>query len=363
MQQRITVILIALFVFILSFNVHSDELKGYQAMELKYKSQCKKDGTLSSIKKYNQALEKAKINALRTWAARQSVAKSSLFAQKEDEIIQNIDEYFLNVSPRSSCEGKTFKISVKGLVDKKKIALLANANQIVAGRKGSRMVAIFMARKAENVFVTEDKVTKVNQVSSFSEGADSSTISSTSASSEGYSTTKKIKQSGGSTKITSDKINWSVYRSNGVSSAVREILSSYGFRVIKPAQITKKDYRFNPDAFIEDFSSSNGLSVDTEADATDALQALRVPLFVIGTLDVGQKQIDSSNGLYRINATVTAEVQYLDDGWWESVASVRPTLYAANGTTEVEAETNALIKAAEAAANEIVQQLNAAGIN
>jgi len=220
-----------------------------------------------------------------------------------------------------------------------------------------------MARKASEVKSYQDKVTKVESNSAFSEGAETASMSGSSASTEGYTTQKNVRQTGGSTVTKSDKVNWTVYRANGVSSAVRETLSSYGFRVTKPAQIIKRTHLFDPEAFREDFATSNGLSDDTEADATEGLSEAGVPLFVIGTLDVGQKGKDPVTGLVRVNATVTAEVQYLDDGWWETVASVRPTQYAGLGPNESAAETNALIKAAEAASNEIVQQLNAAGIN
>jgi hypothetical protein len=59
---------------------------------------------------------------------------------------------------------------------------------------------------------------------------------------------------------------------------------------------------------------------------------------------------------------VTAQV-FKDDGmFYETVASVEPTVVSALGENQTVAETNALIKAARNASTEIVQQLNAAGI-
>ena len=79
--------------------------------------------------------------------------------------------------------------------------------------------------------------------------------------------------------------------------------------------------------------------------------------------DVYKRQdTDPGSGLKRVYATVMAQV-YQDDGlFFETVASVKPTQFAGLGPNETVAETNALIKAAESASNEIVQQLNAAGI-
>ena len=358
-KNKLTAML-TVFALALSSFSYGDTISGAHSKELKYKC---RDGRPKKTSEYEEVLNQAKVNALRTWAANQSVATSSLFAKNEDKIFASVDEYFLNASVDHRCKNKSFKLKVKGLVDKNKIAMLCKSDQKAVSRKRSRIVAIFMVRKASEVKSYQDKVTKVESNSAFSEGAETASMSGSSASTEGYTTQKNVRQTGGSTVTKSDKVNWTVYRANGVSSAVRETLSSYGFRVTKPAQIIKRTHLFDPEAFREDFATSNGLSDDTEADATEGLSEAGVPLFVIGTLDVGQKGKDPVTGLVRVNATVTAEVQYLDDGWWETVASVRPTQYAGLGPNESAAETNALIKAAEAASNEIVQQLNAAGIN
>ncbi len=359
-HKNILTAILTIFALALSSFSSADSISGAHSKELKYKC---KDDRPRKTSEYDEVLNQAKVNALRTWAAKQSVATSSLFAKNEEKILASVDEYFLNASVDYRCKNKSFRLKVKGLVDKNKIAMLGKSNQSGMSQKRSRIVAIFMARKASEVKSYQDKVTSVESNSAFSEGAETVSMSGSSASSEGYNSQKNVRQTGGSTVTKSDKVNWTVYRANGVSSAVRETLSSYGFRVTKPAQIIKRNPLFDPDAFREDFTTSNGSSDDTEADATEALEDVGVPLFVIGTLDVGQKGKDPASGLVRVNATVTAEVQYLDDGWWETVASVRPTQYAGLGPNESVAETNALIKAAEAASNEIVQQLNAAGIN
>ena len=54
---------------------------------------------------------------------------------------------------------------------------------------------------------------------------------------------------------------------------------------------------------------------------------------------------------------------YQDDGlFYETVASVAPTQRKAAGQSESAAETDALVLAAKAASTEIVNQLNAQGI-
>ncbi len=301
---------------------------------------------------------------------------SNIFSQNEGEILQNLDQYLLNTEIMNSCEKKSFRLLVVGTVDVNRIGLLGKSQSMNASGDRSRIMAVFMARKASEVKSFDDKVTKIDSKSKFNEGSETATFSGTSASTEGYSSQKNISQTGGSTVTKSDRIKWTVYRPGGLSSAIQQTFSSYKFKVVKPSQLPRRIAKINnkrgtnvdPNAFsIEDFkrefSEADGLSPETEDRALEALELVKVPLFVIGTMDVGKKNIDPKSGKVMVNVTVTAAVQYDDDGWWETVASVEPQQFAGLGIDEMSAETDALIKAAKAASNEIVQQLNAAGIN
>ncbi len=360
--------------FAFSSYVHSGEYaEGVYSTELKYK--CKNDRPKKQ-KIYDAALKSAKTLALRNWASKQSIAMSNIFSQNEGEILQNLDQYLLNTEIMNSCEKKSFRLLVVGTVDVNRIGLLGKSQSMNASGDRSRIMAVFMARKASEVKSFDDKVTKIDSKSKFNEGSETATFSGTSASTEGYSSQKNISQTGGSTVTKSDRIKWTVYRPGGLSSAIQQTFSSYKFKVVKPAQLPRRIAKINnkrgtnvdPNAFnIEDFkrefSAADGLSPETEDRALEALELVKVPLFVIGTMDVGKKNIDPKSGKVMVNVTVTAAVQYDDDGWWETVASVEPQQFSGLGIDEMSAETDALIKAAKAASNEIVQQLNAAGIN
>jgi hypothetical protein len=362
--------------FAFSSFVHSGEYaEGVYSTELKYK--CKNDRPKKQ-KTYDAALKSAKTLALRNWASKQSIAMSNLFSQNEGEILQNLDQYLLNTEIMNSCEKKSFRLLVVGTVDVNRIGLLGKSQSMNASGKRSRIMAVFMARKASEVKSFDDKVTKIDSKSKFNEGSETATFSGTSASTEGYSSQKNISQTGGSTVTKSDRIKWTVYRPGGLSSAIQQTFASYKFKVAKPSQLPRKIKRINksneegkyldPKAFsIEDFkrefSAADGLSPETEGRAQEALEYVEVPLFAIGTMDVGKKNIDPKSGKVMVNVTVSAAVQYNDDGWWETVASVEPQQFSGLGIDEMSAETDALIKAAKAASNEIVQQLNAAGIN
>ena len=104
------------------------------------------------------------------------------------------------------------------------------------------------------------------------------------------------------------------------------------------------------------------ISPETKNAAFNAI-AGKIPLLVIATIDVLGSQIDNTkSGAITVTVSVKAQV-YQDDGlFYETVASVAPTQRSAGGRSESAAETDALIKAAKLASTEIVNQLNAQGI-
>jgi hypothetical protein len=357
--RRLLVVLLAISSVSLTFLVSAKTtVTGVHAQELK--SKCK-NGRPKKTSEYNEVLIQAKVNALRSWAASKSVATSALFSKNQDEIIANIDEFLLNTAVDHKCKDKSFQLKVKGLVDENKIALLGKASQQNILGPRSRITAVFLARKAASVKSYQEKKTSIQSASDFAEGGDIVSVSGSSASSEGFSSTKNVTESGGSTVVKADKITWDVFRPRGLDVAVNQTFSSFGFKTIEVSQVASRFSGFDLDAFTQDYTFGDNLEPGTLNNAFDAI-AGKIPLLVISTVDVGQKDLDPVSGEFRVFATVTAQV-YKDDGFfYETVASVAPAQYYGTGPNETVAETNALILAAEAASTEIVQQLNAAGI-
>ena len=356
--KNIPIVLLACMPLIMPMLSDAETISGAQSKELKWKC---RDGRPRKTSEYNEVLVKAKSNALRSWAAGKSVAISTLFVANEEQILANIDDYFLNAEVDHRCKEKSFKLKVKGVVDANKISLLGKSTKMQISGPRSRITAVFLARKADSVKSYDTKKVTIEANTSFNEGSETTSMGSSSASSEGYSSTKNIKETGGSSISKADKINWNVFRPSGLDAAVNQTFSSFGFRTIDASQVASRFPGFDLEAFKQDFTFNDDLTASTKNNAFDAI-AGKIPILVIATVDVGQSGTDSGSGLQRVYATVMAQV-YQDDGlFFETVASVKPTQFSGLGPNETVAETNALIKAAESASNEIVQQLNAAGI-
>jgi hypothetical protein len=178
----------------------------------------------------------------------------------------------------------------------------------------------------------------------------------------GYSSTRTVDTTGGSTERKSDKIAWDVFQADGLDAAVNETFASFGFRVIDSSQVAGRFPGFDVNQFREEFGVGEDLTPETKNAAFNAI-AGKIPLLVIATVDVLASGEDKSgSGAIAVIVSVKAQV-YQDDGlFYETVASVAPTQKKGLGESESSAQTDALIKAAKAASTEIVNQLNSQGI-
>ena len=102
---------------------YAETVIGSQNKELR--SKCKNDRPRST-EEFNEVLSQAKINA--SGRGRQGNPwLLPLFAENEQTILANIDDYFLNAQVDYKCKKKSFKLKVKGLVDGNRIALLGKS--------------------------------------------------------------------------------------------------------------------------------------------------------------------------------------------------------------------------------------------
>ena len=330
---------------------------GRASVQKKRKS---KDGMPRKQEDYDTALLNAKVNAMRAWTAQKSTSFAELFQSSEQEILEDIDTYLLNPADKSKCDKKTFTVSVRAKVNVSAMEGLLARNKPQTSGPRSRMTAIFVARKQMSVKSYDAKVTKINESQEFSEAEQSADVSGSGMAASGYSSTRTVNTSGGSTERKSDKISWDVFQADGLDSAVNETFSSFGFRVIDSSQVAGRFPAFDVNAFREEFGVGDDLTPETKNAAFNAI-AGKIPLLVIATVDVMGADTHPS-GNPRVAVSVKAQV-YRDDGlFYETVASVAPTTAYEHDRSASVAETKALISAAKLASTEIVNQLNAQGI-
>lgn len=326
---------------------------------IQMKRTCKNDNPRDP-KDYERALRDAKVNALQAWAATKSAAVANLFADANNVLSAQLDEYLLNPYIKTQCSEKTFQVSVRAELNSSALNRVMSQSNAASGPR-SRMTAVFIARKQTSIKTFDDKVTRINETQEFSEAEQSADVAGSGISASGFSSNRNVETSGGSTERKADKVEWDVFQADGLDAAVNEIFTSFGFRLIDASQVASRFTGFDTEAFKRDFGVGDDLSVATKQAAFEAISG-KIPLFAICTLDVMSSDTDPVSGLVRVFVSVKGQV-FQDDGmFYETVASVAPTQIAGLGPSDSVAETNALIEAAKAASQEIVNQLNAAGV-
>lgn len=338
----------------------------------------------ASADERNDALRKAKINAIERYLSQGTGARMKNYEQVRGRIENNIDEFVLQASvldEQVDAGAKRYSIVVRAELNTVRIDNLVKGSSAVAkaGAAKSPLTFIFVAREQGSVqrfdtreFKREDRKTAtggqtekaLSERNDESQSGGTAKVAASMASREATNTNSSITvETGGSKTQQADKITYRVTQSGEINSAMTNVFSNTGFDVVE-AEFLEQESKggLSVTAFRADFSQGNDLSSKTLRGAADGARAAGVAYIAIGTLDVGVKDADPVSGLDRIYVTVTGKVYDVTGRFPKTVAAVGPLQFAGLGPNSTVARTNALNDAASRAANELAEQLNSKGV-
>ena len=275
---------------------------------------------------------------------------------------QTQDKLTLNVKIRASVNGSLFdSILFSG----------ASAANEGTSKKRKRMVSFFIARKATSTDtkVYDNKVTKiVKGEKGVAAEKTATTDGTTTVLNKEESGFKKVTK-GGSTEIkqrSSDR-EWIIMPSSDLNSNISKTLSNNGFKGIRYPSFAKRCGAPSTDIIEEEFTALDKLSDDTEAEIFDSIAESDrcnkiIGFIAIGTINVNTALVDKVSGNFTVSASIRVDVSQIIDGFPEVIAAIGPIQVRSQGLEDNEAEKNALIKAGEKAAQEIVNSLKAQGL-
>ena len=314
-----------------------------------------------------RGLREAKVAAIRSYTSSFSPARQTLYQSVASTVEASADQYLTNVAVvAQNCDtsAKVFHVVVRGTLNASVFnhLLQQNVPSIVSG-EGSMFLAIFLARRAAAVTEYEERTFRRIDTEGVSDATESVVADDkTMHASEETSTSVSV-TSGGSTTQKADAISYMVSRPRDLEDSVNGVLSTAGFEMIDVAEVAAESGGvFDLNRFVLDFGEADDISSETRAMAYGVLRDFEIPLFAMGTLDVGVKDADPVSGNTRVFVSVASRVYDLSKRFARTVASVGPVQYSGLGPDQTVAERNALRLAAEAAASEIVVQLQAKGI-
>lgn len=327
------------------------------------------------------AMKKATFAALQAHVSEASVAKTKVLADRRDEIMGKLDQLVLGSTVLSETDNKdmaTYSIVVRADIDAALLRAELDGGSATAGAAPaarSLMAMVFVARMQDSVQSFEAREYRRVDAKANSTSSGSTTMRTTEGESIGASsigTSDTISHSGkgreaftgtietgGSSTQKADKIAWKVTTASEVNTAMTGVLSGAGYEVVEAEYVEPQSGGLLSVARIrKDFSQGNDLSADVLRSTTSGVTRAGIPLLAYGTLDVGIRDRDPASGLVRVTVTVTGKVLDVSGRFPRTVSSVGPVQFAGIGNTETVARTNALVMAAEKAAQTLVDELN-----
>ena len=302
-------------------------------------------------------------------------SKVEQYLREKNKIDSQLDKFVtvVRVKEKDNQEKRIYSVKMRGSVNSKIFDTLLYGPGKVKGKGKTRMVALFVARKAMGTDskIYDDKVTKITKAETGVAGEKSvSSDGTTTAVNKQTTAVAKVQKGGSKVKKTrASKREWSIMPSSDLNKNILGVFSKSGYRGMSYKIFAKYCGSTPTNEVEEEFSVSDTLSEDTEFaifTAVDEAERKRckIKLFATGTMNVNTALPDKVNGGYSALVSVRADVKMSsEDDLPETVASIGPIQIRANGAEDNEAERNALDKAGKTAAQEIINTLRSAGIN
>lgn len=339
---------------------------------------------LLSAKVKQEALQKAKINALDRYYSEVEPAKARNYELVRDQLVASIDDYVLSaieIAPPVE-KNKTYTVTIRADLNGPKLEnALRNSSSVANATTAEKslMTFVFVARQQRSATSFEDRVTVRKDTSdrestTYDEKRKTaetervrrtgvSTSDSIEESTDSTRDTSSVTTTGGKTVRQADEIEWTVTRAAEINSVMTGTFANAGFEVVDAEYVEgESNGLLSVDAIRQDYSHGDDLAPLTQRNMVNGVKAAGIPYIAIGTLDVGMRDTDPATGNKRVTVTVSGQVLDLTGRFPRKVSAVGPVQFSALGQDESIARVNALKKAAENAAQQLMNELNAKGV-
>jgi len=338
------------------------------------------DGKLTAAVK-ERAMHDAKVNALDRYIAQTDGAKSRNYELARAGLVGTIDSYVLAatvISEEADPKAGRYAVAIRAEINGPRLENALVGNSAVSSTptaQKSLMTFVFVARQQGAVQSFDDKVYKrvdANVTGSGTADAQRDATESERITGNSISTSDKVRASenyqastsasvttGGSTTAKSDVVTWNVTRADEINTIMTGAFTAAGYEVVEAEYVGQLDV----EAIRKGYGTGEDLSAGALQGAVRGVQSAGgFRYFALGKLDVGMRDKDPATGLTRVYVTASGKVLDVAGSYPRTVSSVGPEQFAGLGPSETVARTNALREAAGAAAERLINELNARGV-
>jgi hypothetical protein len=334
-----------------------------QKVTMSYEGNLFSDGPNKEEK--NKAMKIAKRRAWEKFVSGFSTAQRVNYDSLKSRILGDLDSYLtlMNRWQKVDEDNDKFTLVIKVCINEAALNSLLNVSS-KSGRKqsgeGSYFTFIFVARQVSAEKSYQDKIFRREDSDSLQRNkkdvlmqGDSTSISTSKMKSKSFT-------SGGSKEKKSDVSRYRLVPTKDIDASINQVFSTAGFEVVNAIDLVEESNGLiNLKRIKKDFGTIGELSGKARRNAFKGAKNLKIPYIAIGTLDIDMKRISASSGNTTVWVSVNARVYSLKKRFPKTVASVGPLQRKGAGDSTKVATRQALIAAAKAASQELVNQMNA----
>jgi len=314
---------------------------------------------------HEATMEKAKKKAWRRFVSKQEDDVIDTYDDNEDEILENLDEFILDMSVlNQECDksSKTYELIVRLTVDDrafKRFLTKATGNTSKQGALAGKSTLILLYPRMVDRRIDSRRADVDETISSF-EGDEVSDVDDSSASISERSVSKTAKIKGGST--TASKVLYKMGNRQDAQASATRALRRFKMRPVFASNLVAVSKREGFDSsFLNDLTNEFLTEGNYSSDSLANLETFSMDIgtyqyIVLGSIDLSEARTDQQSGLPRVTAIVNIELyEATMDG--NFVLATANESYNAVAETQEEAQSVALKKAAKTAIEGLFTQI------
>lgn len=314
---------------------------------------------------HEATMEKAKKKAWRRFVSKQEDDVIDTYDDNEDEILENLDEFILDMSVlNQECNksSKTYELIVRLTVDDrafKRFLTKATGNTSKQGALAGQKTLILLYPRMVDARIDARRA-DVNETRSSFVGDEVSDVDESSASISERSVSKTAKIKGGST--TASKLIYKMGNRQDAQASATRALRRFKMRPVFPQNLVAISQREGLDSsFLNDltneFLTEGNYSFESLANLETFSMDIGIYAYIVlGSIDLSEARIDQPSGKPRVTAIVNIELyEATMDGNY--VLATANESYNAVAETQEEAQSLALKNAAKTAIEGLFTQI------
>lgn len=314
---------------------------------------------------HEATMEKAKEKAWKRFINKQEDDVIDIYDENEDEILENLDDFILDMSVlNQECDksSKTYELIVRLSIDDRafnRFLTKATGNTSRQGALAGQTTLILLYPRVVATRIDAKRADVTEKRSSF-EGDEVSDVDNTSASISERSIEKNAIIKGGST--TASRNIYKIGNQQDAQASATRALRRFKMRATFPANMVARSERMGVDASFlntlrDEFIQEGNYSFNTLANLENFSMDIGAYQFIVlGSIDLSEARVDQQSGLPRVTAIVNIELyEATMDG--NFVLATANESYNAVAETQEEAQSAALKKAAKTAIEGLFTQI------